>query len=87
MDELVAVARDGADEARLPRIVAERAADGAHGLAERALRHDDVGPGAIEDLAAVHRLAAALDQQEQEIEIPRDERHLASVPEEDPPLR
>ena len=87
MDELVAVARDGADEARLARVVAERAADGAHGLAERALRHDDVGPDAIEDLAAMHRLAAALDQQEQEIEIPRDERHLASVPEEEPPLR
>ena len=87
MDELVAVARDGADEARLPRVVAERAPDGAHGLAERAVRHDHVGPGAIEDLAAMHRLAAALDQQEQEIEIPRDERHLASVPEEEPPLR
>ena len=87
MDELVAVARDRADEARLPRVVAERAADGAHGLAERALRHDDVGPGAIEDLAAMHRLAAPLDQQEQEIEVPGDERHLAPVPEEEAPLR
>ena len=87
VDELVAVARDRADEARLPRVVAERAADGAHGLAERALRHDDVGPGAIEDLAAMHRLAAPLDQQEQEIEVPGDERHLASVPEEQAPLR
>jgi hypothetical protein len=48
-----------------PRVAADR----ADRLAERAVRHDDVGPGAIEDLAAVHRLAAPLDQQEQKIEV------------------
>jgi hypothetical protein len=35
----------------------------------------------------MHRLAAALDQQEQEIEIPGDERHLPSLPDKKPPLR
>jgi hypothetical protein len=86
-DELVAVARHGADEARLLRVVAERVPHGPHGLAEGALRHDDVGPDAVEDLAAVHRLVTALDQQQEKIEVAGDERHVPPVPDEEPPTR
>ena len=46
--ETIPVARDRADVARLARVVAERAAQGAHGLAERAVGHDHVGPDAVE---------------------------------------
>ncbi len=86
-DEAVAVARDRADEARLARVVAERAPDGADRLAERALGHDHAGPDAVEDLAAMHGLVAALDQQDQEIEVPGNERDLAALADEEPPLR
>ena len=66
----------------LPRVVAERAPDGAHGLAERALRHDGVGPRRARRSPAMHRLVPAFDQQEQEVEVSRDERHLLSIADE-----
>ena len=75
-------ARHGADEARLARVVAERAADGANRLAQRAVGDDDVAPDAIEDVAAMHRLVAVLDQEDEQIEIARDERLLAPVADE-----
>ena len=81
-DELVAVPGDRANEARLARIVAEHAADGANRLAERAVGDDDVGPDAVEDVAAVHRLAPALDQEDQQIEVARDERPFVPVAQE-----
>ena len=83
-DEPVAVARDRADEARLARIVAEGAAERPDGLAQRAVGDDDVRPDAIEDVAAVHRLVTSLDQQDEQVEIARDERHLAAFAQEEP---
>ena len=49
-----------------------------------AVRDDDVGPDAVEDVAAVNRLASLLDQEHEEIEIAGDERQLVSVAEEQP---
>ena len=86
-DEPVAVARDRADEARLARIVAEGAAERPDGLAQRAVGDDDVRPDAIEDVAAVHRLVTPLDQQDEQVEIARDERHLAAFAQEEPAPR
>ena len=76
--------RHGANEERLARIVIERPPQRANGLRERAIRDDDVGPDAIEDLAAADRRGAALDQQDQQIEIARNQRQAAAVPEQLP---
>ena len=78
------MARDRADEARLARIVAEGAAERPDGLAQRAVGDDDVRPDAIEDVAAVHGLVTQLDQQDEQVEIARDERHLAAFAQEEP---
>jgi hypothetical protein len=80
------VAGNRADEARFARIVAERPADRADGLAERALGHDDVAPHPIEDVAAVHGLVPVFDEVDEQIEIARDQRLLASLANEHPPL-
>ena len=82
-DEPVAMARDRADETRLARIIAESAADGADGLTEGAVRHDQVSPDAIEDLAAVDGGVTPLDQQYEQVEVTRDERHLAPFAQEE----
>ena len=68
-DELVAVARDRADELRRLRPVAQRAADRANGLAERAVGDDDIGPDAVEDLLARDRALSLGDEQDEEIEV------------------
>ena len=44
----------------------------------------DVAPDAVEDLAAMDRLAAALDEEDQQIEIAGDQRQLAPVADEHP---
>ena len=80
--EAIAVARDGADEGRLAGIVAQRAAQRAHGLAERAVRDDHVAPDRVQDLPAVHGLVPPLDQQHQEVEVARDQGHLAPAPQQ-----
>ncbi len=51
MDELITMARDGADERRLPRIVSERAPQAPHGLGQRAVGDDDVAPRRVHDVA------------------------------------
>jgi hypothetical protein len=79
------VTRDRADVAWLARVVAERAPQGSHGLAERAVRHDHVGPHAVEDQPAAHRFVPARYEQQQQVEIARDERHFAPVLEQQPP--
>ena len=76
--ELVAVPRDRAHEGGLARLVAERAPQAAHGLGERAVRDHDVAPHDVQDVAARHRLVPPLDEQDQEVEVARDERHLAA---------
>ena len=81
-DELVSMARYRAHEARLARIVSEHASDRPYGLAQSAIRDDDVGPDAIEDVAAMHRLATPFDEENEQIEITRDERLLAPAAEE-----
>jgi hypothetical protein len=86
-DEAVPVARNRADVARLARVVVERAPDGADGLGERAVRDDHVAPDRAHDLAAVHGLVAPLDQQHQQVEVPRDQRHVVPAAREAPLVR
>jgi hypothetical protein len=54
--EPVAVAGHRANEARISRVVTERSADRADGLAQRAVGDDNVVPYTVEDVAAMHRL-------------------------------
>ena len=49
------------------------------GLAERAVGDDNVSPDRVEDVAAMDGVAAALDEEHEEIEVAGDERLLASV--------
>ena len=84
-DELVAMPRDGADEGRLPRLVAERAPQAPHGLRERAVRDHDVAPHHVQDVAPRHRLVPPLHEQDQEVEVARDQRHLEAVADEHAP--
>ena len=82
--ELIAVTRDRADEARLARIVVQCAAQRPNGLAQRTIRDDDVVPDAIEDLAAVYRFVATLDEEDEQIEVTRDERQFPAVAKQQP---
>ena len=75
--EAVAVARHGPDEDGLARVVAQRAAQRADGLRERAVRDDDVAPDFVEDLAAGHTARPPLDQQDEQIEVARNQRQRA----------
>ena len=68
-DELVAVARHGADEPRLPRVVVEGAAQRAHRLGQGAVGDDDVAPHHGEDVGLGHRVGAPLDEQPEHVEI------------------
>ena len=75
--ELIAVTRYGPDEDRLARVIAERPSQRADSLRQRAVRNDDVGPDAFEDVAPMHGLAAMLDEEDEQIEIARDQTNLA----------
>ena len=68
------MARHGAHETRLPRVVVEHAADGTDGLAERAVRHHHVGPDAVEDVTAMHGVAAPLHEEHEQVEVAGNER-------------
>ena len=74
-DELVTVARHRANVGGLARDVAERAAQDANALAEGAVGHHHVAPHDAVDVAAVDRLVAACDEQREQVEVARDERH------------
>ena len=76
------MARHRAHETRLAGIVAEDPADCPDSLAQGAVGDDDIAPDAIEDVAAMHGLAAPLDEKHKQVEIPRDERLLAPVADE-----
>jgi hypothetical protein len=78
------VARDGADEPRLARIVAKRAAQRADRLRQRAVRDDDVAPDAIENLAPMNGVASSFDEEDQQIEIAGDQRELLTVADQQP---
>ena len=86
-DESIPAARHGANEARLARVVAERAANRADRLTQRAVGDDDIVPDSIEDIAAVQRLVTTLDQEDEEVEVARDERQLEPVTDEKPSAR
>ena len=81
------MARNRANELRFARIVAERTADGSDGLAQRAVGDDDVAPDAVEDVAPMSRLVAVFDEEDEQIEIARDERLLAPLANEQPAAR
>jgi hypothetical protein len=69
-----------ADEDRVAGIVVERAAQDAYRLVKRIVRDHDVAPGRIEDFTARDRFAASFQEQDEQVEIARDERVLDSVP-------
>ncbi|MEZ5292213.1 MAG: hypothetical protein R2745_14125 [Vicinamibacterales bacterium] len=54
--ELVAVPGHRPDEARIPGLVREHAAQRPHCLRQRAVGHDDIPPDVVEDLALRDRL-------------------------------
>ena len=78
-DEAVAMPRDGTDETRVARVVAKRDPQGPHRLRERAVGHDDVAPDAVEDLGAGNRVFAPFQEQQQKIEIARNQCNLGPV--------
>ena len=79
--ELVPVPRDRPDEDALP-VLAERAPQRPDRLGESAVGDHHVRPHAIEDLLPVQGHRALLDEQQQQVEVARDERHLPPRPEE-----
>ena len=85
--EAVAVAGHRANEARLARVVAERPADRANRLAQRAVGDDHVVPHPVEDVAPMHRLVPAFDEKDEQIEIARNERPLVPAVDEHPAPR
>lgn len=82
--EPVAVPRHGADVNRIPRIIAQCPPQRPDRLAQRAVRDDHVGPHAIEDVATVYRLGAALDEEHEQIEVAWDQRQFAAGASEHP---
>jgi hypothetical protein len=82
-DELVSMPGHRADEARLARVVPEHTADRADGLAERAVGDGHVRPHRVEDVAAMDGVAAAFDEEDQEVEVARDERLFLSIAQQD----
>ena len=68
-DELVAMARNGANEPRLAGIVAERPPERPDSLGQRSVGNDDVAPDLFEDGLLGHRVAPANDEQLQQIEV------------------
>ena len=70
------MARHRPHEARLAGIVIEHPPDGPDCLAQRAVRHDDVPPDVVEDVAPMHGLMPALDEENEQIEIARNQWYL-----------
>ena len=77
--ELIAVAGDRPDKARLARVVAEDTANRADGLTERAVRDDDIAPDMVENVPAMHRVAAPFDEENEEIEVAWNQRLFAAI--------
>src|SRR5262245_53678109 len=86
-DESIAVPRYRADEAGLARVVAERPADRADGLAQRTVRDDNVLPDVIEEIAPMHRFVPVLDEVHEEVEIAGDESQLDALARQRPAPR
>jgi len=78
------MARYCAHKTRLSRIVAKHAANRPDGLAQRAVRHDDVGPDAIEDVAPMYGFGPPFDEEQKKVEVPGYERLLLPVAQEQP---
>jgi hypothetical protein len=81
--EAVSMAGHRTNEARLSRIVSKHATDCPDGLAQRAVRHDDVGPDAVEDVAPVYGFGPPLDEELKKVEVPGYERLLPPVAQEE----
>ena len=75
--EQVAVPRHGLEH--LLRLVAQRLADVAHALGDQFVTDHHVGPDRGHDRVAVHHPAGVLDQQPQQRERFRPQRHLGAV--------
>ena len=86
-DELVAMARHRANEPRLAGIVAERTPERSDSLRQRSVRHDDVAPHLLEDGLLGHRVSPAHDEQQQKIEVLRDQRNRPPVSQQQPLAR
>jgi len=87
VDELVAVPGDRANEPRLPSVVTQSATETPDRLAQRPIGDHDVAPDGIEDLSPVHGPVPVPDQEEEQVEVARNEREIASPGDEDPPGR
>src|SRR5215208_5017328 len=87
MDKLIAVPRYGSNESRLTGIVAEGAPQGSNRLRERAVGNDDVSPDVRENRVLRDCLPAPNDQQQQQVEVARDQRYRPSAPEQQPLTR
>jgi hypothetical protein len=85
--ELVTMTRHGTDEPGLARVVAQGPPQAAHGLAQSAIGDDDVAPYAVHQIAPVDGFVTALNQEDQQIEVARDERHLPARSEQRAPRR
>jgi hypothetical protein len=86
-DELVAESGHRADVLRLRGVIAERPAQRPHRLAEGAVGDHHVAPDGVENLPPADRLVAPSDQQQEQIEIARDEGDFAARPVQHAPGR
>ncbi len=71
-DELIAVARHRANEARVAGVVAERTSERSDRLRQRSVRDDDVAPHLVEDGLLGYGVLPAHDEQLKKIEVLRD---------------
>ncbi len=75
IDEAVAVSGDGPNEVRIAWVITQGATEHANCLGQRSVGNHDVAPHGVQDVLAMHRLVAPLEQQQQQVEVPRDQRH------------
>src|SRR5688572_4881301 len=80
--EPVPMTGHGADESGLAGFVTEHAPNGADGLAQRAVGDHDVAPDGVEDVAAMDGLVPPFDEENEQVEIARNERQLTAAAEQ-----
>jgi len=81
--ELIAMPRHRPDEPRIPRVVTERASKRADRLRQRPIGDDDVAPHFGKNRVFGHGISPSADQQNQEIEVFRNEWHRLPVPQQE----
>jgi hypothetical protein len=77
----------GADEDGRLTAIAERPPDGADRLRQRAVRDNHIGPHAVEDLLPAHGAMPLFEQEEEEIEVSRNDADHLVLPAQHPPRR